>query len=161
MAIATEPSPSPLLSRPRFRRVLRSGAGGSRGWPGEVESVGRGPRQVFDLPSASHVEVTEHQADPRQCAGRRRLRRAVFPDVVRSPTQSGHRGVPPVPALTTLDPLGESVRETARSPDLRGRAGRRDARSGGTLADRTQRLRDLLLRRGISLILVSVELFRP
>jgi len=99
----------------------------------KTKSVGHGQRRVFDLPPPSHVEVAEHQADPFQCAGCRHLRQAVFPDVVRAPTQYGHRGVPAGPALTALEPLGEAVREPARSPDLQGHAGRRDAPSGGTL----------------------------
>lgn len=56
----------------------------------DIEPVGHEKRQVFDVPPV-HLEVTEHQAEIKQCPGCGESVKGTFPAHVSQPTQYGPR----------------------------------------------------------------------
>jgi transposase len=56
----------------------------------QIAATGHEKRQVFDIP-AVRLEVTEHQAEMKQCPGCRQQVQGVFPSHVTQPTQYGPR----------------------------------------------------------------------
>ena len=71
--------PHPLLHCPHCQTDLS-----------EIEALGHEKRQVFDIPPI-RLEVTEHQAEIKQCPGCGQQVKGEFPAAVRQPTQYGPR----------------------------------------------------------------------
>jgi transposase len=55
-----------------------------------IEATGHEKRQVFDIPPL-HLEVTEHQAEIKQCPGCGQQVKGIFPAYITQPTQYGPR----------------------------------------------------------------------
>jgi len=79
VATPTYVQPHPVTSCPHCQTDLA-----------DIEPVGHEKRQVFDVPPV-RLEVTEHQAEIRQCPDCGKLVKGTFPDHVTQPAQYGPR----------------------------------------------------------------------
>lgn len=75
VANPTYVQPRPVTSCPHCQTDLAA-----------LEPVGHEKRQVFDVPPV-RLEVTEHQAEIKQCPGCGKHVKGTFPDHVTQPTQ--------------------------------------------------------------------------